>query len=170
MRRLLIAFLGFLAGGQMTMAGGEIGFVEDFVLAPDRGVALGKLIPGTEEYYYYTALYMLSNEQYEKVPPLVEAWVQRHQETPKVWEIRTRLSLLTHTKDPQATLGHLQRRLGLGFPHAREDLSAEPNFPTELNPEEISRAAYASRAHAATNNTTVDGFEDIALEWLLSEK
>ncbi|MFM7162531.1 MAG: hypothetical protein ACKO3P_19410 [Planctomycetaceae bacterium] len=154
----------------MTMAGGEIGFVEDFVLAPDRGVALGKLIPGTEEYYYYTALHLLSNEQYEKVPPLVEAWVQRHQETPKVWEIRTRLSLLTHAKDPQATLGHLQRRLGLGFPHAREDLSAEPNFPTELNPEEISRAAYTSRAHAATNNTTVDGFEDIALEWLLSEK
>ena len=170
MRRLLTACVVFLGGVHQAMAGGEIGFVEDFVLAPDRGAALGKLIPGTQDYYYYTSLHLLANEQYDKVPPLVEAWVQRHQETPQVWEVRTRLSLLTHTRDPQATLGHIQRRLGLGFPHAREDLSAEPNLPTELKPQEISRAAYTARAHIATNNTTVDGFEDPALEWLLEEK
>src|SRR5689334_12700129 len=33
--------------------GGEIGFIEDFSLATDRGVPLKQLIPGTEDYYYY---------------------------------------------------------------------------------------------------------------------
>lgn len=52
----------FVLGAGMTMsrtdaawAGGEIGFVEDYVLAPDRTAALRQLIPGTEDHFYYQA-------------------------------------------------------------------------------------------------------------------
>ena len=38
---------------QIPTSAGEIGFVEEFALARDRAEALKKLIPGTENYYYY---------------------------------------------------------------------------------------------------------------------
>ncbi len=56
---------------------GEVGFVEDFALAKDRAEALKKLIPGTEDYYYYHALHFLNTEQYEKVDALVKPWLER---------------------------------------------------------------------------------------------
>src|SRR5207302_1024642 len=44
-------------------AAGEVGFVEDFALSPDRAAALRQLVPGTEDYYYYHGLHYLNSEQ-----------------------------------------------------------------------------------------------------------
>jgi hypothetical protein len=156
-----------MASSGVAWAGGEIGFVEDYVLATDRTAALQQLIPGTEDHYYYHALHFLSTEQYEKVREILGPWAQRHGETPRVWQIRTRLALLTYNQQPQATLEHLQRRLGVGFPHQKEDLSAEPNLPVALDPALITREAYTNRANAVTQDN-LDGFEDTALDWLAS--
>ncbi|MFN9373372.1 MAG: hypothetical protein ACK6D3_15930 [Planctomycetaceae bacterium] len=52
-----------MANSGVAWAGGEIGFVEDYVLARDRTAALQQLIPGTEDHYYYHALHFLSTEQ-----------------------------------------------------------------------------------------------------------
>ena len=49
-----------------TAVGGEIGFVEDFALAPDRAAALKQLVPGTDDYYYYHALQLLNTQQFDK--------------------------------------------------------------------------------------------------------
>ena len=47
-------FLVFSASFSASAAvAGEIDYVEDFALAPDRTVPLQQLIPGTEEYYFY---------------------------------------------------------------------------------------------------------------------
>lgn len=46
----LSSFQGSMA--EPVAMGGEIGFVEDFALAPDRAAALKQLVPGTDEYYY----------------------------------------------------------------------------------------------------------------------
>ena len=35
----------------LGLRAGEIGPVEEFSLAPDRTIALKKLVPGTEDYY-----------------------------------------------------------------------------------------------------------------------
>ena len=162
----LVLLVGFLmVRSDAVWAGGEIGFVEDYVLAQDRTAALQQLIPGTEDHYYYHALHHLSTEQYEKVREILGPWAQRHGETPRVWQIRTRLALLTYNQQPQATLEHIQRRLGLGFPHQKEDLSAEPNLPVALDPALITREAYTNRANAVTQDN-LDGFEDTALDWL----
>ena len=154
-----------MARSGVAWAGGEIGFVEDYVLAQDRTAALQQLIPGTEDHYYYHALHFLSTEQYEKVREILGPWAQRHGETPRVWQIRTRLALLTYNQQPQGTLEHLQRRLGVGFPHQQEDLSAEPNLPVSLDPALITREAFTNRANAVTQDN-LDGFEDTALDWL----
>ena len=56
MRRL--ALIGVLAMNWMSTGfGGEIDFVEDFVLAKDRAAVLKQLVPGTEEFSYYHALH-----------------------------------------------------------------------------------------------------------------
>ena len=154
-----------MARSGVAWAGGEIGFVEDYVLAQDRTAALQQLIPGTEDHYYYHALHFLSTEQYEKVREILGPWAQRHGETPRVWQIRTRLALLTYNQQPQGTLEHLQRRLGVDFPHQQEDLSAEPNLPVSLDPALITREAFTNRANAVTQDN-LDGFEDTALDWL----
>ena len=46
--------------------GGQVGFEEDFALAPDRSVPLQQLIVGTPDYYYYPSSdgYYYSNPYY----------------------------------------------------------------------------------------------------------
>ncbi len=169
MRSLVIAagFVFLLWGGRTMCSAGEIGFVEDFVFAPERSVALAQLIPGTEEFYYYHALDHLAHERFEKLQDLLTPWVQRHGETARVWQIRTRLALLTYPRNPQASLEHLQRRLKLSFPHQREDPTAEPNLPTQLDQALISRKAGLERANAADPDH-LNQYEDSALDWLTS--
>ncbi|RPI81896.1 MAG: hypothetical protein EHM42_10065, partial [Planctomycetaceae bacterium] len=165
MRQMLAALGILMFTSQSAFPAGEIGFIEDYVFAKDRAAALAQLIPGTEDYYYFHSLHYLSTEQYDKVQELQAPWTQRHGETARVWQIRTRLALLTYDKNQQATLDHIQRRLGLVFPHQKEDLSAEPNLPTKLDPAVVSREAFISRANAVTQDN-LDGFEDSALDWL----
>src|SRR6478609_11147679 len=83
----------------LTQAG-DIGFAEDFALAKDREAALKKLIPGTEDYYYFHCLHFLNSEQYDKVEPMTRPWHQRHGQTARLTEIQTRYALLTHGGDP----------------------------------------------------------------------
>ena len=165
MRRL--ALIGVLAMNWMSMGfGGEIDFVEDFVLAKDRAAVLKQLVPGTEEFSYYNALHYLQTEQFDKMDGLISAWVQRHGETQRVSEIRTRYALATYDKSPQKTLEFLRGRLGLNYPHQKEELNREPNLPTALDQAWISRDAYLKRANAVTTDLT-NSFEDTALDWLI---
>ncbi|MFO0870347.1 MAG: hypothetical protein U0935_15580 [Pirellulales bacterium] len=166
MRRLLLC-VAFWSACVAGVAGGEIGFVEDFSLAPDRTVPLKQLIPGTEDYYYYHALHLLHSEQFEKVRELLGPWVQRHNRTPRVVEIETRLALLTYSQDPQKTLDFLRRRLNLPFNHQREIVGAAPDLPTALDPQLIQREALLQRTWQ--QNPLLNGLEDSALDWLVAQ-
>jgi len=144
---------------------GEIGYVEDFALAADRAVALRQLVPGTEDYYYYHCLHFQHLEQFDKIEPLLTAWVARHGETPRVHRIRTRQALLTYEKNPQQSLEYLRKRLQLQFNHQKEILGAEPNLPTRLDPQSISRQAILQLASSQPNN--LEPFTLAALDWLI---
>lgn len=149
-----------------TSLGGEIDFIEDFALAKDRAAILKQLVPGTEEFSYYHALHSLQTEQLGKLDSLIAAWVQRHGETQRVWEIRTRQALANYDKNPQKTLDFLKRRLQLNFAHQKEELNGEPNLPTALDAAAISREAYFNRTNAVTTDN-IDLFEHSALDWLV---
>ncbi len=150
-----------------AVCAGEIDFVEDFALAADRSVPLKQLIPGTEDFYYYHGLHFLNTEQFEKARELFGPWVQRHGQTPRFFEIRTRYALLTYTRNPAESLEYLKQRLGVTFLHQKEELNAEPKLPTTLDPALISRTQFLARANAATKDN-IDGFEDAAFDWLLA--
>jgi hypothetical protein len=87
MKRFVLIAVTVLAVAA-PIGAGEIDFVEEFSLSTDRSVPLKQLIPGTEDFYYYHALHYPNSEQYQKVQELIGPWVQRHGETPRVWEIR----------------------------------------------------------------------------------
>ena len=46
--------------------GGEIQFVEDFVLAKDRTKAIESLIPGTNEHYYFQCIHLQNTKQFDQ--------------------------------------------------------------------------------------------------------
>ncbi len=146
---------------------GEINFIEDFALAPDRAVPLKQLVPGTEDFYYFHCLHAQQAEQFDKVEPLVTQWIQKIGHTQRVNEILARQALLTYDKNPQKTLEFLRNKLGVNFGHQKEELGVEPNLPTKLDPQQITRAALMPRAFQHANT---DGFEDAALDWLINEK
>src|SRR5687768_8869375 len=84
------------AGVVLTPPGraGEVGYVEDFALAADRATALRRLVPGTEDYYYYHALHLLNTGQLDKVRTQTAPWRERFGQTPRLTEVETRHALL----------------------------------------------------------------------------
>ncbi len=99
MNAVFIGVLGMMLFG----SGDEIGFVEDFALARDRSTALKQLIPGTEDYYYYTALHQLNTQQFARVKETLTAWIERHGRTERVRRIQFRHALLTYDQNPRET-------------------------------------------------------------------
>ncbi len=168
----LRAFSVTLAIGIGTMGieqtrGGEINFIEDFALAPDRAVPLKQLVPGTEDFYYFHCLHAQQAEQFDKVEPLVTQWIQKIGHTQRVNEILARQALLTYDKNPQKTLEFLRNKLGVNFGHQKEELGVEPNLPTKLDPQWISRATWMQQALQQPNT---EGFTDASFDWLVNEK
>lgn len=147
----------------------EIPFWEEFALAKDRTEVLKKLIPGTEEYYYYHALHYLNTEQFEKAVALFKPWYDRFNQTASLTQIQTRHALLTFEKNPQASLDYLKRHLGLTFNHQKIVQGGSPNLPTTLDPNLIARATLTEKALEAWRRGH-DGFEDRSIDRLLTEK
>ena len=147
---------------------GEIGFIEDFSFSKDRTEALKKLIPGTEDYYYYHALHYLNTSQFEKIEPLIKPWLERFGQTPRLNEIQTRKALLSYDADARKSLDYLRNNLGLNFNHQKETVGAIPNLPTSLDPKRISRETLL--AESLTRWQNLENFEDAALDWLDASK
>ncbi|QVL30599.1 hypothetical protein KIH39_17285 [Telmatocola sphagniphila] len=145
----------------------DIGFVEDFALAKDRAEALKKLIPGTEDYYYYHCLHYLNTEQFDKIEPLTKIWFERFNQTQRLTEIQTRYAFLTYNKDPQRTLSYFRRTLGLNYPHQRIIQGGSPNLPTALDAKLIRRDTLKADSLARWPN--LENFEDSAMQWLANE-
>lgn len=150
-----------------ALSAGEIGFLEEFSLAPDRTVPLQQLIPGTEDYYYFHALHYQNTEQWPKVEETLRAWIDRYNRTPRVIEIENRQALLTYGVNPDQSLKLIRDRLNLQFNHQKEPLNPQSNLPSVLDPQSIAPAALTAAA-LARYPRTVEGFEDASLEWLIA--
>lgn len=163
---VLLSVLGAVVLNTLARSGrgDEIGYLEDFALATDRAEALKQLVPGTEDFYYYHCLYYQNLEQYDRVEPLLQAWIQRYSYTPRVHEIQYRQALLTYPRHPDASLEFLKRALDLQFNHQRQSLDARPDLPTQLDAAQLDRERLMQ--DALQNFQNLDGFEDAALDWL----
>jgi hypothetical protein len=169
MRHLALSFgvIGFFLASSVQAA--DIGFAEEFALAKDRAEALKKLIPGTEDYYYFHCLHYLNCGQHDKAVALFKPWFQHFNQTPRLTEMQTRHALLNYDRNPQQALAYLRSHLGLYFDHQKIVQGGAPDLPTVLNPKTISREALAAYSRVRWQQGA-DNFEDLALDWLLTEQ
>ena len=133
------------AYGEGETGANEIGFIEEFALAADRQAALDKLIPGSDQYYFFNCLHHQTTGELTKVEPLLREWIKRHGENQRVKQIQRRQWMLTYPKNSKKSLDFLQRELSLHYNHQRQVLDAKPTFPTKLDPKKISREALTKR-------------------------
>src|SRR5262249_50776229 len=150
-----------------TPRAADVGYAEDFALAADRAAALARLIPGTEDYYYYHCLHLLNTGRLDRLDALTRPWVERHGHTARLTEVRVPPHLLAYDKAPRPSLDFLVGHLGLRFDHQREVPGAAPNLPTALDPQLIGRDALKASSFARWAN--LENFEDAALDWLAAE-
>ena len=92
MRAATSCVLGLLVSlGVSSLGGGvgagEVGWLEEYALSGEREKALGKLIPGTEEYYFYHCLHLQNEGRLEEVEPLLLSWIEKHGRTGGVVEV-----------------------------------------------------------------------------------
>ncbi|MEM1441291.1 MAG: hypothetical protein AAGF67_03045 [Verrucomicrobiota bacterium] len=137
---LSIPFAGPLAANE------SFDFLERFALSDDRTSILKELIPGTEEFYYYSALHAQQEGRLDEVPQLLEPWIKRNGVSPRVKEIQHRQALLTYGENAEASLQYLIRELGLRFDHEQETLDQKPDFAVSLNPDLVTWEAFLARS------------------------
>ncbi|MCD4825088.1 MAG: hypothetical protein K8S55_10800 [Phycisphaerae bacterium] len=166
----MIAAIFVLVLAASSASAGPIGYVEDFSLAADRTKALKQLIPGTDDYYYYTCLHYQNTGQFDKIDGLLKRWTRlQSSEPPRYQEIRHRQMLLTFDpKNPDPTMKYLKWKLGLHFNH-QQQVVRKLDFPTRLDEKLISRKRLIARAFGHSSNT-LSGFEHSALRWLAGQK
>ena len=137
--RLLLPFAAVLAFAPLVRGENEVGFIEKFALAADREAVLGQLIPGSEEFYFFSALHFQNTKQKAKLAAIMDAWAKRFPNSQQRRVIENREALLGYDADPQATLKFLRERMNLQFNHQQEARDQKPDLPTALDQKLISR-------------------------------
>ncbi len=147
----------------------DTSFDEKFALAADRAQALQQLIPGTEEYYYYSCLLHEQQGKHEEARKLLETWIQRHGRTSRVEEIVNRQALLLLDRDPKGSWERIRVQLGLSFHHEAEIEGPAARSPSRLDQRQISWDVLQKQAFSWGSRTDLSGFTDLALDWLSQE-
>ena len=112
----------------------EIGFPEEFALSTNREKTLQKLVPGTNDYYYFHCLHYLHKGQMERAEKMLESWRAKKGNSDGYNKIQMRKMLLEFESNPQQTLEFLQRTLRLKFDHQQEIPAAKRNLKNKLAP------------------------------------
>ncbi|MEM7231463.1 MAG: hypothetical protein AAF517_04785, partial [Planctomycetota bacterium] len=144
----------------------EVGFIESFALADDREKALEQLIPGSEESYYFRALFLQQEGRFEEVDSLLTVWAKRRGRTQGVREMENRQLLYLYSRQPKEALVGLRKRLGVSYNHQRVVRGADPSLPTSLPSKLISEDSFRLRAFKRHGEDSLAGFEDSGLPGL----
>ncbi|MCB1278477.1 hypothetical protein, partial [Prosthecobacter sp.] len=165
MKTLALALLLPLA----ALAENEIGFIERFALAADREKALGELVPGSEEYYFFHALHYQNIRDTAKLNDILNQWRQRvPNENGSRRVILNREAITNYERDPQATLKYLIERLGVRHDHQQEVRDQKPDLPTSLDQARIARDVFLE--DALNNDRGLQSLSQDALAALIRDQ
>jgi len=142
----------------------EIGYVETFALSDDRAAALGELVPGTDDYYYFHALHAQNTGDRQKFQDAVDRWTRERNGvvTDRARELLNRQALLDYGKTPKETLDYLKRELGLVFDHARRADVRTVAAPTAFDNARLGIGELLDRA-LRLNPRSLERLEDVGL-------
>ncbi|MBT3296661.1 MAG: hypothetical protein HN919_11070 [Verrucomicrobia bacterium] len=161
----MMVLCGVVGGGLLGVAG-EISYNERFALGGDRVAALAELIPGTEDYYYYSALQLELEGKLADAKRMLNSGVKKFGHTGRLRELENRYHLKLYATHQAQSLGYLKRELNLHFNHQQKKLKPEVHLPTTLNQDIISFDAMARYAISESRNTA--RFEDSAFDYLVT--
>ncbi|MBL8723775.1 MAG: hypothetical protein JNK49_06995 [Planctomycetes bacterium] len=166
----LLAAAALLAAlpAQAPNSGSPVGFEETWALAADRRAAVAQLLPGSDDWYYYSCRERLDARDFASVDRLLPGWLGQHGRSERMVEIENRRALLGFDQDPTGTLLFLRQRLGLTFDQQRQVPGAPRDLPTKLAPELLESSSLALAALRAHPNR-LDGFTDAALPGLATQ-
>ncbi|HHK41599.1 MAG TPA: hypothetical protein ENJ50_04190, partial [Planctomycetaceae bacterium] len=163
-----LVFVFGLAWLPASVAGQEIGFMEDFALASDRAKVLQKLVPGTPDFYFFHCLHYQQTEQFDKAQSMLDEWSRKLGQDARWKMMRHRQALLTYDRTPQNSLKYLREQLHLTFSHqAATHAGPASDLPSTLDPKLIDRELIARKLLANPNH--LQGFSERALYWLASK-
>ena len=120
LRRSLSQFFGGMLlaiGIGIPASAEETDMLEQFALAKDRAAVLAKLIPGTEEYFYYHTLHYQNTGRLPESEKLLKDWVARHNQTQLARRMMLRQMLFDYKTNPHETLAYFIRELGVQLNH-----------------------------------------------------
>ncbi|MEW6709123.1 MAG: hypothetical protein AB1403_04805, partial [Candidatus Riflebacteria bacterium] len=166
---VILAMILCLFGGN-RMDAAQIGFEEQFGLAENRSEPLKQLIPGTEDYYYYSCLYYEQQGDYAKVDEILTQWIKRDKFSPNSYsaraqEIINRLTLLNYDKHPEKTIEYIRQQLNLSFHHQKRQEKPTSTLPSALDQKMVSFDYLKELAFADYKDLM--GFEKSALPHLM---
>lgn len=152
-----------------AIAENEIGFVERFALAADREKALGELVPGSEEYYFFHALHYQNVRDGTKLNQILEQWRERVPDENEARRIiLNRQAILDYERDPQGTLKYLIERLDIRHDHQRQLRDPKPDLPTELDQARIQREIFLR--DAMQHDRSLESLSEDALTALIRDQ
>ncbi|MFZ5950765.1 MAG: hypothetical protein ACOYXC_08665 [Candidatus Rifleibacteriota bacterium] len=165
---ILALILCLFGGNRMDAA--QIGFEEQFGLAENRSEPLKQLIPGTEDYYYYSCLYYEQQGDYAKVDEILTQWIKRdkvsfNNYSPRAQEIINRLTLLNYDKHPEKTIEFIRQQLNLNFQHQKRQEKPTSTLPSSMDQRMVSFDYLKELAFADYKDLM--GFEKSALPQLM---
>ena len=165
MKALFLALLLPLA----ARAENETGFIERFALAADREKALGELVPGSQEYYFFHALHYQNVRDNAKLNEILSQWRKRVPDENEARRIIVnREALLKYESAPLETLKYLIERLGIRHDHQQEVRDQKPDLPTQLDEAKISREIFLR--DALNNDRGLESLSQEALAALIRDR
>ncbi len=130
----------------------EIDMLEQFALAKDRAAVLAKLIPGTEEYFYYHTLHYQNTDRLADAEKTLKDWIGRHNLTQLARQMMMRQMLLAYNAHPNETLAYFIRELGVQLNHELPATVRQRQLPSTFDQQRIDESALIKQAIANSGN------------------
>ena len=161
-RRCLLAFAVLTAS--LAAQGPPRRFEETYALAADRAKVVATLIPGTEDFYYYSCRERLDARDFAAVRKILPVWIQRHGRSARVIEIENREALLSFAdRRRRGPTSSCASASGSTSTHQRVVPGAKSDLPTRLDPDLLSNETLTRRALAAHTEAPSTASTDRAL-------
>ncbi len=173
---ILFVSISSVSARQFQNAGknnNEIDVAENFVFAEDKTNVLSSLVPGSEEYYFYHALYFQNKGQLKNSARMLYEWEHNKDNSglrsERFINLKNRQALLMYDKDPSETIEYLTKKLGLRYNHFKKSGVKQRNYSSSLDQDTIS-TDQISKKILSKRNATLSDFTDEGLYQLDSSK
>ncbi len=128
-----------------------IGFIEEWVLSSDREATLSKLVPGTDDYFFYHSLHYQQTRQKKKFDTTMKVWEMSLKnktvhDYPLFEVMKNRQIILDYERDPKKCIDELIHMLDLHLDHKRPIPPEDAKIPSTLDPALISTDAFLKEA------------------------